>query len=148
MDGTSNTDPTGIDVRAHGADILAALEAVEGIIGGYSIEPELHHLVLLRASQINKCAYCVKMHTRDARINGETDKRLDHLIVWRQVDDFTPREKAAFAWTEALTELDAKTDLAPLRGALKQHFTEREISALTAIVAMINLWNRIGISQH
>lgn len=141
---TANT----INYPEQAADILGALESVEGIIGARGIEISLHHLILLRASQINGCAYCVKMHTRDARRDGETDKRLDHLIVWKCVNDFTAREKAAFAWTEALTELHKAPDLASLRSELKEHFSNNEIASLTSIVAMINLWNRIQISNH
>lgn len=141
---TANT----INYPEQAADILGALESVEGVIGERGIETSLHHLILLRASQINGCAYCVKMHTRDARKDGETDKRLDYLIVWRQVNDFTAREKAAFAWTEALTELHKAPDLASLRSELKEHFSDHEIASLTSIVAMINLWNRIQISNH
>lgn len=142
------TGTNAVNHAEHGADILGALQAVEHVLGNRGIEATLRHLVKLRASQINKCAYCVKMHTRDARKDGETDKRLDHLIVWRHVDDFTARERAAFAWTEALTELKGGTDLAALRGELKAHFADRDISTLTAMVAMINLWNRIQISNH
>ena len=137
-----------VDYAEHGAELRAALEAVEQVIAGRGIEKGLHHLVLLRASQINKCAFCVKMHTRDARKDGETNHRLDHLVVWRQVADFTPREKAALAWTEALTELKDGRDYAPLRAELHAHFTENEIATLTTIVSMINLWNRIQVSNH
>ena len=137
-----------IDYVEQGRDLMAALQAVEQVIAGQGIEPALHHLVLLRASQINKCAFCVNMHTRDARKAGEINQRLDRLIVWRQVSDFTPREKAAFAWTEALTELEDSADLAPLREDLRAHFGEGEIVALTVMIAMINLWNRINIAAH
>lgn len=142
------TSANSINYPEQAAEILHALEKVENVIGERGIDAALHHLVLLRASQINGCAYCVKMHTRDARAAGETDKRLDHLIVWKCVNDFTAREKAAFAWTEALTELHKAPDLASLRAALKQHFSDHEIASLTSIIAMINLWNRIQISNH
>lgn len=142
------TNPSSIDHATHGGPLIAALQGVEQAIAGRGIEPALHHLVLLRASQINGCAFCVKMHTRDARKAGENDRRLDHLIVWRHTDDFSPREKAAFAWTEALTELKDDTDYATLRGDLRAQFDDGEITTLTTIVAMINLWNRIQISNH
>lgn len=137
-----------IDYVEQGRDLMAALQAVEQVIAGQGIEPALHHLVLLRASQINKCAFCVDMHIRDARKAGEINQRLDRLIVWRQVGDFTPREKAAFAWTEALTELKDGADLAPLREDLRAHFGEGEVVALTVMISMINLWNRINIAAH
>ena len=137
-----------IDYVEQGRDLMAALQAVEQVIAQQGIEPLLHHLVLLRASQINKCAFCVDMHIRDARKAGEINQRLDRLIVWRQVGDFTPREKAAFAWTEALTELKNDADLEPLREDLRAHFGEGEIVALTVMISMINLWNRINVAAH
>lgn len=129
-------------------DVLKALADVHVAIDTHGIEPALRHLVVLRASQINHCAFCVKMHTREAREDGETSERLDRLIVWDQVNDFTAREKAALAWTEALTVLDHKTDLAALRGELRAHFSEEELAALSSLIAMINVWNRIGVSRH
>ena len=141
-------DGSTVNYLKHGDDLIAALQAVERAIAARGIDPGLHHLMLLRASQINGCAFCVNMHARDARQAGEADHRLDHLIVWRHVNDFTPREKAAFAWTEALTELKPDTDYAGLRGELRAHFTEDEMATLTVIVAMINLWNRKQISNH
>ncbi|MGV6873525.1 carboxymuconolactone decarboxylase family protein [Pseudochelatococcus sp. B33] len=129
-------------------DVFDALMQVKAAIGTHGIDPTLHHLVHLRASQINGCAFCVKMHTREAREDGETNERLDRLVVWEHVDDFSPRERAALAWTEALTQLDRATDYAPLRAALREHFSEVEISALTATIGMINLWNRIQVSLH
>ncbi|MGK3993631.1 carboxymuconolactone decarboxylase family protein [Sorangium sp. So ce1024] len=129
-------------------DVLQALAGVHHVLDGYTLERKLIHLVQLRASQINQCAFCVKMHTREARQDGETNDRLDRLIVWEHVRDFTERERAALAWTEALTVLDRRTDYAALRARLREHFSEREIGALTAAVAMINLWNRIQVSRH
>lgn len=129
-------------------DVLQALAGVHHVLDGYTLERKLIHLVQLRASQINQCAFCVKMHTREARQDGETNDRLDRLIVWEHVRDFSERERAALAWTEALTVLDRRTDYAALRARLREHFSDREIGALTAAVAMINLWNRIQVSRH
>jgi AhpD family alkylhydroperoxidase len=129
-------------------DVLQALADVHDVMDAHGLDRLLHHLVLLRASQINRCGFCVKMHTREAREDGETSTRLDRVIVWNQVSDFTEKEKAALAWTEALTGLDPKTDLGPLRAGLREHFSENEIGVLTATVGMINLWNRIAISRH
>ena len=128
--------------------VYQAFIAAEGAIVASGIDHGLLHLVKLRASQINQCGFCVKMHTKEARDGGETDARMDRLIVWRHVSDFTPREKAAFAWTEALTTLSPTADYAPLRAELRAHFTDAEASALTAAVAMINLWNRLQVSGH
>lgn len=129
-------------------DILAAMAQIHPVMDADGLDRTLHHLVLLRASQINRCGHCVKMHIRDARKDGETDQRLDRLIVWDQVSDFTARERVALAWTEALTILDPGTNLGTLRGELRAHFSEREIGVLTATVAMINLWNRINASRQ
>lgn len=129
-------------------DVLKALGDVHAAMAAHELEPAIRHLVHLRASQINGCAFCIRMHLREARQAGETNDRLDRVIVWRHVHDFTAREKAALGWTEALTVLDARTDLATLRQELRQHFSEAEIGTLTAEVAMINLWNRIQVSRH
>lgn len=129
-------------------DVFDALMKVQAAIGAHGLDATLHHLVHLRASQINGCAFCVKMHTREAREDGETNERLDRLVVWDHVDDFSPRERAALAWTEALSRLDRATDYHRLRAGLREHFSEEEISALTATIGMINLWNRIQVSMH
>src|SRR3546814_8018274 len=104
----------------------------ETAIGDHGLDPKLRHLVNLRASQINGCAFCVKMHTGEARRDGETAERLDRLIVWQHVDDFSEREKAALAWTEALTYLDRGADHAAVKRRLAEHFADPEIAALTA----------------
>jgi AhpD family alkylhydroperoxidase len=144
-------------VRPSNAFIPAAFTAVPGVykaLGTASVaiadglEPRLKHLVTLRASQINGCGFCVQMHLAEARQAGETQERLDKVVVWEQFDDFTPREKAAIAWTEALTALHRKTDYRALRADLKAHFSEAEIGVLTANIGMINLWNRIQVSHH
>jgi AhpD family alkylhydroperoxidase len=129
-------------------DVMRAMAAVHEAIDAHGLDRTIHHLVQLRASQINRCAFCIKMHIREAREDGETSERLDRIVVWDQVSDFSEREKAALAWTEALTGLDPRTDLGGLRARLREHFSEGEIGALTATVAMINLWNRINVSRH
>lgn len=129
-------------------DVLQALQNVHKTIDSHGFDRTIYHLVLLRASQINHCAHCVKMHVREAREDGETNDRLDRVIVWQHVSDFSERERAALAWTEALTGLDHRTDYAPLRAQLRRHFSDKEIAVLTTIVAMINMWNRLGVSRH
>jgi len=129
-------------------DILKSMAEVHQVMDTHGFDRTIHHLVQLRASQINRCGYCIKMHTKEARQDGETSERLDRVIVWDQVGDFSERERAALAWTEALTALDQKIDLGALRARLREHFSDEEIGVLTAAVAMINLWNRIGISRH
>lgn len=129
-------------------DIYRLWEQVEVTIAQSGVDKGLNHLVKLRASQMNGCGFCVKMHTSEARRDGESSERLDRLVVWRHVSDYTPAERAAFAWTEALTDLDPDADFAVLRAELLEHFSEKEISVLTSIVAMINLWNRFAVSRH
>ena len=128
--------------------ILQRFVAASGEISKSELDPKLHHLLDLRASQINQCAYCVKMHTKEALDDGESQERLQRLTVWRHVEDFTPAEKAALAWTEALTDLGSSADLGVLRARLREHFSEKEIGVLTSTVAMINLWNRVQVSNH
>lgn len=141
-----DTSPVNLAKRSP-AIYQAFLQAQEAILAA-GLPPLLHHLVVLRASQINACAFCVNMHISEARRDGETEARLDRLIVWRHVPDFSDAEKAALAWTEALTVLKEDTQYGLLRLRLREHFSDEQISALTATVAMINLWNRVQISQH
>ncbi|HQR98039.1 MULTISPECIES: carboxymuconolactone decarboxylase family protein [unclassified Polaromonas] len=143
---TANTAPVRLDLVV--PDVIPALIKVREAVGGHGLDIKLHHLVHLRASQINGCAFCVKMHTREARQDGETSDRLDRLVVWAHVSDFSEAEKAALAWTEALTVLNPQTDYASLRGRLRASFTDKQIGALTATVGMINLWNRLQVSAH
>ena len=128
--------------------VYQAFIAAETAAVGAGVDAHLVHLVKLRASQLNQCAFCVKMHSKEARDDGETNERLDRLTVWSHVSDFTAREKAALAWTEALTQLPTHTELGPLRAALREHFSDVEASALTSVIAMINMWNRLGVSVH
>lgn len=129
-------------------EVYKAFLAAEIAVRAAGVPAGLKHLIYLRVSQLNDCAYCVKMHSHEARADGETNERLDRLVVWRHVDDFTAAEKAALAWAEALTRLPAPEGFAPLRAALREHWTEEQASALTACVAQINLWNRLGVSGH
>ncbi|ERP87214.1 alkylhydroperoxidase [Labrenzia sp. C1B10] len=148
MEDTPMTTSNAINHYENVPDIVKRFVAASGEIGKAGLEPKLRHLIDLRASQINQCAYCVKMHTQEALDAGETQERLQRLTVWRHVDDYTPAEKAAFAWTEALTSLQVDTNYEALRGELRRHFDDAEISAITAAVAMINLWNRVQVSNH
>ena len=113
-----------------------------------TIEQSILGLVEIRASQINGCGFCLDMHIKQARIAGERELRLHHVAIWRESTLFSPRERAALAWTEALTSLDRKTDYGALRAELRSHFSDVEISILTTNIAMINLWNRIQVSAH
>lgn len=107
---------------------------------------ELHDLVTLRASQINGCAFCVDMHVKQARIAGERELRLHHVAVWRDSGLFNARERAALAWTEALTFLSAQGIGDALYGEVRGQFSEEELSDLTFLVVGINGWNRLNVA--
>ena len=123
-------------------------EKVEIMLANEDFDVQLRHLVKLRASQINGCAFCVDMHTKEARRDGETNERLDRLVVWRHVEDYSEAEKAALAWTECLTVISDATDYGTARAALRSHYTDKQISVLTYIIVMINNWNRLQVSKH
>lgn len=129
-------------------EVIQALATAEKLVAASGIDPHLRHLVKLRASQINGCAFCVKMHLAEARQDGETQERLDRLVVWPHVDDFSAPERAALAWTEALTCLDRGADRAAARQGLAEHFSDPQIAALTAAIALINMWNRLKVATH
>jgi AhpD family alkylhydroperoxidase len=123
-----------------------ALLGLERYVRTCGLEPKLIHLVKVRASQINGCAYCIDMHTKDARAGGETEQRLYALSAWRETPFFTDRERAALAWTEAVTRVADTHVPDEVFEAVRPHFTEKELVDLTWAVATINAWNRIAIS--
>ncbi len=124
---------------------------LEDVLRTSGLEFSLYELVKMRASQINGCAFCLHMHSKDARAAGESEERLYLLNAWRESSLYTPRERAALAWTEALTSV-AQTGApdADFEG-LKPHFSEAEIVNLTLLIGLINSWNRMAVglrSQH
>lgn len=124
----------------------AAVRALEQYVRKCGLEKPLLELVKLRASYMNGCAYCVDMHTKDARAEGETEQRLYAVPVWRETPFFTPRERAALAWTEAVTELGRDGVSDQLFDETSEHFTERELADLTYAVIVINCWNRLSVA--
>ena len=108
------------------------------------IDPKLLELVQVRASQINHCAFCIDMHTIDARAGGETEQRLYALPAWEETPFFTPRERAALAWTEAVTRVSQEPVPEALYHATREHFSEKEIVDLTLAIIAINGWNRLA----
>ena len=127
---------------------LAALRNVEGYIQRCGLEKLLIDLVKMRVSQINSCTYCLDMHSRDARRVGETEQRLYLLSGWRESPLYSDRERAALAWTECLTEIATRGAPDAEYAALQQHFSPKEIVDLTALIGMINLWNRVAIATR
>lgn len=113
---------------------------------GSGLEHSLLELVKTRASQINGCAYCLDMHTKDARAAGETEQRLYVLPAWRETDFYTPRERAALAWTEALTRLGEHGVADDIYEEARRHFNEQELVDLTLAIISINGWNRLSIA--
>ena len=112
------------------------------------LEHSLIHLVKIRASQINGCAFCQHMHANEARKDGEQQHRLDVLPAWQEVSIFSARERAALAWTESLTRLAGESIHESDYTELAQHFSEKEIVNLTAAIVTINAWNRIAVGFH
>ncbi|WP_114953188.1 carboxymuconolactone decarboxylase family protein [Sphingosinicella terrae] len=110
-----------------------------------SLEPSLIELVKIRASQINGCANCINMHTAEARAKGETEQRLYLLSAWREAPCYTDRERAALAWTDALTRLSEGHGHEAARDALSAHFSEEEQVKLTLMINVINGWNRLAV---
>lgn len=125
---------------------VKALRALEGAIQSSGLEPSLIELMKTRASQINGCAYCIRMHTRDARTRGETEERLYLLDAWRESPVYTDRERAAIAWTEAVTLVAQNHVPDAAYEMVRAHFSEEEVVKLTFLVATINVWNRLAIS--
>ncbi|MBB2930235.1 carboxymuconolactone decarboxylase family protein [Paraburkholderia silvatlantica] len=123
-----------------------AMIALEERASKSSIEKPLAELVRLRASQINGCAYCVDMHTADARKGGETDRRLATVSVWRETPFFTERERAALEWTESVTLLAQTHVPDEVWERVKPHFSDQEIADLTLLIIAINGWNRIAVT--
>ncbi len=119
---------------------------LEKFTSASGIEPSLYELIKTRASQINRCAYCLDMHTKDARKQGETEQRLYALSAWRETPFFSDRERAALEWTEALTLISENEVSDALYDAVRKYFDEKEIVALTMAIIAINGWNRLAIS--
>jgi AhpD family alkylhydroperoxidase len=124
---------------------MKALAAAEKVIAESGLEGSLIELVKTRASQINGCAFCIHMHTSDARAHGETEERLYLLNAWRESPLYTDRERAALAWTEALTLISETHAPDDLYDELRKHFNEKDAVNLTALIGLINTWNRIAI---
>ncbi len=122
------------------------MSTLERYVRTCGLEAELLELVKLRASYLNGCAYCVDMHTKDARAAGEQEQRLYAVPVWRETTFFTPRERAALAWTEAVTELGRAGVPDALFDEVREHFTDEELVNLTMAVVVINGWNRLAVS--
>jgi AhpD family alkylhydroperoxidase len=125
---------------------IHALLNLGKVIAAGGLEPSLIQLLYTRASQLNGCAYCIDMHTRDARAAGETEQRLYALSAWRETPFFTLRERAALAWTEALTNIQQGHAPDEIYGQARSEFDDSELVKLTLAITHINAWNRIAIA--
>jgi AhpD family alkylhydroperoxidase len=132
----------------HHFTALQPLFALGKQLDAGTLEPVLRDLVLMRVSQINGCAYCLDMHSKDARAAGESEQRLYVLPAWREAPFYSARERAALAWAEALTQLAAHDQSVPdaLYEEARAQFDEKELVDLTLLVTLINSWNRINIA--
>ncbi|HEY1386084.1 MAG TPA: carboxymuconolactone decarboxylase family protein [Dongiaceae bacterium] len=137
-----------IDFKTAAPGGYAALAAVQAYVNKSGLEHALLELVKMRASQINGCAFCLAMHSADAVKAGERHERLHLLPAWRETDLYTPRERAALAWTEALTVVAGKDVPDDVYEEARRQFSEKELVDLTYAVITINGWNRICIAFH
>ena len=128
--------------------VYQAMSGLEAQVRKSRLEPSLLHLVKMRASQINGCAYCLDMHTKDARAHGETEQRLYGLSAWRETPYYSDRERAALEGTEHLTLIADKGVPDELFARMKEHFSEAEIVHLALAVAQINAWNRLVLTAR
>lgn len=125
---------------------LQAMRGLESYVKQSGLEPALLELVKTRASQINGCAYCLDMHTKDARARGESEQRLYALDAWRETPFFSERERAALAWTEAVTRVSKTRVPDDVFEEARRHFQDKELVDLTMAIVAINGWNRLSIS--
>jgi AhpD family alkylhydroperoxidase len=141
-------DKARIDYRSVLPDAARAMQGLERVVRDSSLEPALLELVRLRASQLNGCAYCVDMHTKDAYARGEREQRLHLVSAWREAPMYSARERAALAWCEALTLLPETGAPDDVYQGLEGLFLPTEIVALTLAVIAINGWNRFAVGMR
>lgn len=137
-----------IDGAKVAPDGYKAMLGLEAYLHQSGLELALLHLIKLRASQINGCAYCIDMHWKDLRAIGESEQRLYSLDAWREGPFYTDRERAALAWTEAVTRITDGHAPDQVYEEVRQHFSEKELADVTLAVAVINAWNRLAIASR
>jgi AhpD family alkylhydroperoxidase len=134
-----------MDYSSAAPGLMKALNGLQHYVDTCSLEGSLLELVRIRASQINGCAYCIDMHTKDARAKGETEQRIYMLNAWRESPFYTDRERAALEWTETLTLISSDKVSDTLFERVRQQFSETELADLSGAIIMINGWNRLAI---
>ena len=127
-------------------DVLEAMKDLQQRVSESGLETRLLHLVYLVVSRINGCAYCIDMHSKDLRAEGETDLRIDLVSVWEEVDVYSERERAAFTWAESVTKVSETHVPDEVFARARQHFSPEELVKLTLAIVTINAWNRFCIS--
>lgn len=139
------SDKARIDAHVTTPEAYETMLALEGYLDRCGLERSLIELVKLRASQINGCAYCIDMHTKDARAAGESEQRLYLLDAWRESPFYSSRERAALAWTESVTRVAETHVPDEVYDEARRHFSEKELVDLNWVVVAINAWNRLAI---
>ena len=133
------TDPTALH------EVYGAMTELQKHVSEGGLDKRLLHLVYLLVSRINGCAYCIDMHSKDLRADGESELRIDLASVWDEVDIYSDREKAAFAWAESLTKVSETHVPDEVFARASQHFSQKELAKLTLAIVTINAWNRFAI---
>jgi AhpD family alkylhydroperoxidase len=134
-----------LDYMKASPEAYKAMVQLESVVRRSGIDPILLELIKIRASQLNGCAFCIDMHTKDARFKGETEQRIYSLDAWRETPFYTDKERAALAWTEALTNIQIGHAPDAMYDELRKNFSEEEIVNITLAITTINAWNRIAI---
>ncbi|MRH90981.1 carboxymuconolactone decarboxylase family protein [Nocardia sp. SYP-A9097] len=134
-----------MNLAAVAPEVYQAWVAAEVAIRRGPLDATVRELVKIRVSQMNRCLFCIEMHTTEARKEGETEKRIYHLTAWRESDQFTPTERAALEYAEAATELGEHGVSDATWAEVEKNFDEGQRAGLVAITAQINLWNRLGV---
>jgi len=149
---TTHQIPVRLDLDAHAKRFSAALAHLDNAatkeLDAVSFDPKLRELVRVRASQLNGCAYCIDMHTKDARAIGESEQRLYALPAWRETPFFDERERAALAFTEAVTLLAETHVPQEAYDAVAAQFSPDEVAALLSLIVVINAWNAVGVATR
>ena len=134
-----------LDYMQQSPELFKKLVDFNSLVDRSSIEGPIRDLVAIRASQMNGCGFCVDMHVKQAKIHGERELRIHHLVAWRESTLFNPRERAALAWAEALTKLAKEGVADEIYERVRAQLSEKEISDLSFVVAATNAWNRLNV---
>ena len=138
--------PARVDYKTDAVGVYKAMRSLEDYLHACGLEARLIHLIKLRASQINGCAYCIDMHWKDLRATGENEQRLYGLDAWRESPYYSDRERAALTWTEAVTQITNGHASDEDYEAVRLHFDGKELADPTLAIATINAWNRLAIA--